>query len=132
MRSSSSSARVVLASFHTSALKRVRALGYTGPTGLGRNEVARLLLAPLPLLRVWKLRGARAQVPRQSGTRRLDTRAFIDRCHLLGVRVDYWTVNDEDEARALLALGADGIMSDAPGKVRGAFTSATADPRASP
>jgi glycerophosphoryl diester phosphodiesterase len=36
----------------------------------------------------------------------------IEKCHRVGLRVDYWTVNDPDEARALLALGADGIMTD--------------------
>jgi glycerophosphoryl diester phosphodiesterase len=113
--------RVLLASFHAAVLRRVRALGYRGPTGLARDEIARLVALPGLALRVWPLGGARAQVPRRSGRVRFDTRTFIDKCHRLGVRVDYWTINDLDEARALLALGADGIMSDVPGIVAEAF-----------
>src|SRR5206468_7731389 len=39
-------ARVCLASFQATTLRRVRALGYAGPTSLGRAEVARLLALP--------------------------------------------------------------------------------------
>jgi glycerophosphoryl diester phosphodiesterase len=114
--------RVLLASFHADALRRVRALGYPGPTGLGRDEIVRLVAVPKPLLRMWPLKGTRAQVPRRTGPLRFDTPSFIARCHSLGIRVDFWTINDAEEARELLALGADGIMSDAPGAVRRAFS----------
>jgi glycerophosphoryl diester phosphodiesterase len=113
--------RCLLASFHPTALDRVRALGYRGPTGLGKNEIARIVAAPSFVARLWKPKGARAQVPKQSGRFRFDTRAFVDACHALGIAVDYWVINDVDDARALLALGADGIMSDAPGTVAAAF-----------
>ena len=122
--------RVLLASFHVDALRRVRALGYAGPTGLARAEIRALLLFPRALLRLRGIRGARAQVPRGRGRLRFDTPAFVAKCHALGLRVDYWTVNDVDEARALLDLGADGIMSDAPATVRPAFI--TRGLRASP
>lgn len=121
VRQSKAEARVLLTSFHADVVKRVRATGYAGPTGLCRNELARLLLLPASMLRAWPLRGARAQVPRRSGPFRFDTPAFIDKAHALGVAVDFWTVNDVEEARALLDIGADGIMSDHPGAVRAAF-----------
>ena len=43
--------------------------------------------------------------------------AAAKECHDLGLRVDFWTVNEPDEARRLLALGADGIMTDDPARV---------------
>ncbi len=110
--------RVLLASFHKSELAAVRAAGYPGPTGLAKNEVVRLVMLPWPLLKIWRLRGVRAQVPMRSGRVRFDTTAFVERCHAVGVRVDYWTINDVDDARTLVALGADGIMSDDPARVR--------------
>jgi glycerophosphoryl diester phosphodiesterase len=110
--------RVLLASFHTSELAAVRATGYPGPTGLSKDEVVRLVVLPWPVLKLWRLRGVRAQVPMRSGRIRFDTAAFVERCHAIGVRVDYWTINDADDARALVAVGADGIMSDDPGRVR--------------
>jgi glycerophosphoryl diester phosphodiesterase len=39
---------------------------------------------------------------------------MIRRCHALGLRVDFWTVNEPSLAAALVAMGADGVMSDDP------------------
>jgi glycerophosphoryl diester phosphodiesterase len=36
----------------------------------------------------------------------------IDRLHGLGLRVDFWTIDDPAASRRLLAMGADGIMTD--------------------
>jgi glycerophosphoryl diester phosphodiesterase len=114
--------RVLLASFHADALARVRALGYRGPTGLSADEVRRLFLPRLALRVVPRLlTGARAQIPLRSGRIRLDTKTLIEKCHALGIAVDYWTVNDVDTARRLLDLGADGIMSDDPGRIKTAW-----------
>lgn len=115
--------RVLLASFHVSELDAVRAAQYPGPTGLAKDEVVRLVVMPSAVLKLWKLRGARAQVPMRSGRIRFDTTTFVERCHALDVRVDYWTINDVDDARALVAIGADGIMSDNPGLIRGVLGS---------
>ena len=41
--------------------------------------------------------------------------AVVERCHAFGVAVYVWTVNDRDLARSLVALGADGIITDDPG-----------------
>ena len=118
-------ARVLLASFHVDVLGALRALPYRGELGLSKTEVARLVATPAATARLLKLvggvRGQRAQVPVNSGRWRFDTAAFIAKCHAVGVAVDYWVINDVDEARRLLALGADGIMSDAPAGVKPAF-----------
>ena len=53
----------------------------------------------------------------------MDRAAFIAKCHSLGLRVDFWTVDDPDEARRLLELGADGIMTNDPAAVRPVFAS---------
>ncbi len=44
----------------------------------------------------------------------LSTKAFIDYAHSLGIAVQYWTINDEDDMRTLLKSGADAIMTDNP------------------
>ncbi|MGE5674478.1 MAG: glycerophosphodiester phosphodiesterase, partial [Mycobacterium leprae] len=49
-------------------------------------------------------------------TIRLDVPRLVNRAHRLGVKVHYWTVNDEPTIRRLLDIGADGIMSDYPDK----------------
>jgi glycerophosphoryl diester phosphodiesterase len=109
--------RVRIASFHAANLRRARALGYEGETGLGQGEVTRLVFLPLARLKRAPVRGNAAQVPLHVGPIRLDTRAFIEKCHALGLRVDYWTVNDEATALRLLELGADGIMTDDPARI---------------
>lgn len=111
--------RVCLASFSVENLERVRALGYKGPTALSRAEVLRLVVTPLRVLRrgLLPIVGERAQVPTAYGPVRFATRRFIEKCHALGVAVDFWTINDAELARRLVALGADGIMTDVPGRI---------------
>jgi glycerophosphoryl diester phosphodiesterase len=104
---------VTLASFHDRLVWRARRLGWAGRTALTRTEVAALRLAPLAVARRI-IRGQAAQIPLRSGAIRLDRRAFLTRCRRLGIRADYWVVNDPGQARTLLAAGATGIMSDDP------------------
>ena len=109
--------RVRIASFHTANLRRVRALGYEGDTGLGQQEVARLVFQPAMMLRRFPVMGRAAQVPTRVGPVRLDTAAFLAKAHGLGLRVDYWTIDDPKKAEELLLLGADGIMTDDPARI---------------
>jgi len=113
-------ARITLASFHDRLVWQARRLGWRGRTALTRGEVAALRLAPLAVTRRL-VRGHAAQVPRRSGMIRLDRRSFLRRCRLLGIRADYWVVNDPEEARALLAAGATGLMSDDPARLAPIF-----------
>lgn len=106
--------RVTLASFHQTTLLHLRASGYPGATALGSAEVLSALLVPPLLLRALPLRGSRAQIPTHHGRIRFDTRDRIERLQRTGVHVDFWTINDPQEASALLAKGADGIMTDDP------------------
>jgi glycerophosphoryl diester phosphodiesterase len=41
----------------------------------------------------------------------------LAKLHRIGLAVDFWTINDPDEARRLVALGADGIMTDDPARI---------------
>jgi glycerophosphoryl diester phosphodiesterase len=106
--------RVLIASFRTRTLRQVRDLGYEGKTGLGQSEIVRLVVIPYALLRAVPVYGNAAQVPTRAFGIRLDTRRFVDKCHALGLIVHYWTINDPREARRLVELGADGVMTDDP------------------
>ena len=109
--------RVLIASFRTSTLRHVRRLGYEGKTGLGQSEIVRLLVTPLALLRAIPLHGDAAQVPTRAFGIAMDTRRFLDKCHALGLVVHYWTIDDPREARRLVDLGADGVMTNDPRRV---------------
>ena len=39
---------------------------------------------------------------------------IVERMNRRGIRTDFWTINDPDEALHLASLGADGIMTDDP------------------
>ena len=60
-------------------------------------------------------------VPLSAGGFQFDTASIIDRCHRLGLRIDYWTVNDAATAARLCDLGADGIMTDDPARIAPVF-----------
>lgn len=44
----------------------------------------------------------------------LAKKSYINRAHLRGISVQYWTINDRDEMIELIKLGADVIMTDNP------------------
>ena len=118
VRRMSAAERVIIASFYSDILRRVRALGYRGQTSLGREEVLAVRMLPLAALRRIRGRlGDAVQIPVVAGPFRLASAEFIEKCHALGLRVDFWTINDVTQARALVALGADGIMTDDPARM---------------
>jgi|SRR6185312_4453236 len=105
--------RVCLASFQVQTMRRVRALGYRGPTALSRAEVLAALALPAELRRGrWRMRAARAQLPLS-----LARPWVVRRMKALGLAVDFWTVDDPALARRLVALGADGVMTNDPARI---------------
>lgn len=104
--------RVILTSFRAATLRRVRDLGYTGRTGLAQTEVIKLLLAPAPILRSRPLQGVVAQLPCTFFELDLCSKAVVDRCHGLGLEVQYWTANEPELIKRLMTIGADGIVTD--------------------
>jgi glycerophosphoryl diester phosphodiesterase len=115
--------RVRLASFHDANLDEVRRLGYAGPLGMTPRDLRWLVLSPAWMSRRWPPKGTAVQIPPRTGPFRLATRALVAHAHALGLRVDYWVINDLAQARALLALGADGLMTDDPARLRELFPS---------
>jgi len=113
--------RVTLASFHLGTLVALRRRGYGGETSLSRGELASLLSMPAMLWRQLPFTGTAAQVPVSQGAIRFDRAPFIAKCHSLGLRVDFWTIDDRATAERLLALGADGIMTNDPAALRPLF-----------
>jgi len=112
--------RVTLASFSNRVVHRIRQLGYPGRTTLSKSEVAILRFLPAPLAKKF-IAGNSAHIPVVHSGIRLDGRRFIARCRALDLRVDYWVVDDPEEARRLLDLGATGIMSDDPALIAPVF-----------
>jgi glycerophosphoryl diester phosphodiesterase len=108
--------RVLLTSFSSRVTRALRALDYKGPIGLSQSEAIAAVFAPAAALRVLRPRflraGARLQIPTRSAGIPLARRGLIEKLGALALPVDYWVVNDPNEAEALLALGAQGIVTD--------------------
>ncbi len=107
---------VTIASFHHRVMGAVYASSWSGRTALSRLEIALLHSLPEIVARRF-VRGSAAQVPRTAGPLRFDGPRFLDRCRHLGLRTDFWVVNDPDEARRLIARGATGVMTDNPAAI---------------
>jgi glycerophosphoryl diester phosphodiesterase len=113
--------RICLASFSDARVAAARRLlGPTVCTALGPRGVAALRLASYRPRAAGLLRlpAGCAQVPLQLGGRALVDERFVAAAHARGLQVHVWTVDDEQEATALLDLGVDGIMTDRPAMLR--------------
>lgn len=110
-------ARVRLTGESRAVTKQLKELKYPGPIGMGMGDIAALKLLPKWVLGR-RFKGRAAQVPQSYFGFKFATKSFVQKCHDLGVRVDYWVVNDLKSAQRLAAIGADGIMSDDPASVK--------------
>jgi glycerophosphoryl diester phosphodiesterase len=54
------------------------------------------------------------QLPTSEYGIKLATKRIVKSAHAHNIAVHYWTVNDKDEMRELIGIGADGIMTDYP------------------
>jgi glycerophosphoryl diester phosphodiesterase len=114
--------RVTLAADYDRVTLAIRRLGYRGRTALTRREIGTLRFLPLPATNR-HIGGQVARVPLRAGPFRLDTDTFLARCRGLGLRADYWVVNEPGTAWHLLARGATGIMTDDPALLLPVFRS---------
>jgi glycerophosphoryl diester phosphodiesterase len=111
-------ASVLVASFHGAALAHLRARSRgTLATSAGPGEGVRFYLCYLldvpcrPDYQVLQIPPRlRASWPRFG----FDSADFLAFAHRHGLAVHYWTIDDPGEMRALLARGADGIITDRP------------------
>ena len=107
--------RVIVVSFHDDPLKAFRKMQPHVATAAGPSETrAFYILSTLMLWRFHRPHADAYQVPLSYGIARFDNPQFIQRAHRLNQQVHFWTINDADEMRRLLEMGADGIMTDRP------------------
>lgn len=107
--------RVLIASFSQARIDKATKLlkgRAVASAGSSRVLILKLLsLLGLPLARFAKGLVA-VQVPVAQQGLRFDTKQFIRAMHKAGLEVHFWTINDPAEMKRLVALGADGIVTD--------------------
>lgn len=102
--------QTVVISFADATMAEVRALAPQLTTGLALGEM--LLLAGLTDDEEASYVPP-AQVI-QAPADQMDPALLVARAHRLGMKVQFWTINDPVEMKALIAAGADGILTDQP------------------
>jgi glycerophosphoryl diester phosphodiesterase len=110
--------RVCIGAFSDSRLRRVRRLARGGVcTSMGPRAVTAARLAAW--LRFMPRLGADClQIPVSHGRVRLAEPGLVRAAHRSGLQVHIWTVDGEAEMNALLDMGVDGLMTDAPAVLR--------------
>ncbi len=120
--------RVVLASFHNemyAEYKRMLADGEVpenfmfspGTGGATKFVVMQLLRADA----LFSDRTCVLQLPTEQLGIPLDTKGLVETAHAHNIAVHYWTINDAEEMRRLIDLGADGIMTDYPHRLQDVY-----------
>ncbi len=113
--------RVVLASFHDEIYNEYVRLQKAGevpetfmysPGTAGATNFVVLHLAGLDVF--FRDGMCVFQLPTEQLGINLATEYLVDNAHRHNLAVHYWTINDPDEMRHLIGIGADGIMTDYP------------------
>ncbi|RNF40698.1 glycerophosphodiester phosphodiesterase [Planococcus salinus] len=108
--------RVVVASFYDEQIDRFNLYAQNRiALGAGENEVRKAYSAFTSQFgHLYQPRADVFQIPVKSSVFRLDSPRFIAFLESRNVPVHYWTIDEADAMRALLAAGAKGIITDRP------------------
>ena len=108
--------KVIIASFDHEINQRFQEIsGGKVAIGGGESEATSYLRRMILRLNSLARTDAQAfQLPIKQGRIDLTQRNIIEGSRRRGIDVYYWTINDEETMRDLIAKGVDGIMSDNP------------------
>lgn len=117
--------RVVLASFHDDIYeeyKRMQAAGEVPETFMyspATDGATKFFILQLLKLDVFFNDGMCVfQLPTEQKGLNLATKSLVKLAHKHNLAVHYWTINDVDEMEILIEIGADGIMTDYPHRLK--------------
>ncbi|MBI1264488.1 MAG: glycerophosphodiester phosphodiesterase [Alphaproteobacteria bacterium] len=105
--------RVMVGSFHDSAMGHFRQACPEVATGMASNEALSFYLAARLGLAKWRPTRAHAmQIPPRASGLDVAHPRLIAAARARGLAVQVWTINDPAEMAALIDLGVDGIITD--------------------
>lgn len=124
--------RVVLASFHREIYKEIK--------NIVKNQHPEMLCSPeyvgvgtllisgaLKLDALYNEPVAVLQIPMSQELKgikiKLDKKWFVKTAHMHNIAVHFWTIDDEEDMRHLIEIGADGIMTNLPHKLQEVYDS---------
>ncbi len=125
--------RVVLASFHEEIFDRYTELQKSGMvpdtfmySPAYDSATAFFVLQMLKLDLFYTDKICVFQLPTEELGFSLATKGLVNAAHRHNLSVHYWTINDENEMRQLINIGADGIMTDYPHRLKAVYDSVAA------
>ncbi|MBO5328318.1 MAG: hypothetical protein J6B04_04020 [Clostridia bacterium] len=123
--------RVVLASFHEEIYDEYQRIQKEGVSANGikipncfmyspayDSAIAFFVLQMLQLDVFYNDKICVFQLPTEQYGFDLSTKSFVEKAHSHNLAVHYWTVNDVEEMEELIKIGADGIMTDYPHRLK--------------
>ncbi len=120
--------RVVLASFHSEIYKEFALMKKAGKVPANfmfspaTGGVVKYFILHLVGLDIFFLDGICVfQIPTNEYGFNLATYELVNTAHRHNIAVHYWTINDPEEMEHLIAIGADGIMTDYPHRLKAVY-----------
>lgn len=114
--------RIVLASFHKEIFseletlhKKDNRLMYSPGT---QGVVKYYILQFLGLDIFYNDKISVLQIPMSQSGIHLDTKRLVKNAHKHNIAVHYWTIDNEEDMKKLIEIGADGIMTNVPSKLK--------------
>jgi glycerophosphoryl diester phosphodiesterase len=109
--------RVLVASEHQAPIDEFRAAAADIPTNFPTPEVAAFLMSLPPGAPSFAPRGEALQIPPEYESWKMVTADTVAAAHRIGVEMHVWTIDEEAEMHAMLALGVDGIITNFPARL---------------
>lgn len=126
IKASGAQQRVLVGSFHDEAIRQFRAACPGVATSASSSEVLSFVIAArLGVSRLVPMRAVALQLPVSAEGIDLVHPRLLHAARARGLRVQYWTINAPGEMDALLAAGADGLITDHVDRARLATSRAT-------
>lgn len=108
--------KVLVASFHDKVLKHYcKETDKNYPMSTAKKETTKMVLTTKTATGIFYAPEAVAtQIPMESSGLNLAKKRIVKSAHRHNMAVHYWTINEKDEMKALIEMGADGLITDRP------------------
>lgn len=105
--------KVLVASFHDEAIAHFREICPSVATSMAPREIRTFVIAAhMRLSRFVPTPAVAVQVPVFAGGFDLTNKRIVTALKARGIKLHYWTINDGAQMDDLIALGADGLLTD--------------------
>lgn len=108
--------KVLVASFHDDVLKHYcKETDKSYPMSTAKKETTKMVLTTKTATGIFYAPEAVAtQIPMESSGLNLAKKRIVKSAHRHNMAVHYWTINDREDMKALIEMGADGLITDRP------------------